>query len=123
CVFYRVTRGKVLALIGCLAACSAYYCIAHTNALQGSDIMETLFSQSDDASHSSIVLAGLITSLLFFGKDKAGTLQSRYTQAALFAAVMFAGGYLLRPAFKISKIYATPTWCLYSAAICVVLFG
>ena len=25
--------------------------------------------------------------------------------------------------FKISKIYATPTWCLYSAAFCAIIFS
>ena len=123
CVFYRITRGSVIGLMACLAACSAYYCFGHMNALQGSDALEILFSQSDDASHGSIVTAGLITSLMFFGRNKTATLQSRYIQTALFASALFVAGYLLRPAFKISKIYATPTWCLYSAAICVLLFG
>jgi hypothetical protein len=30
---------------------------------------------------------------------------------------------LLRPAYTISKIHASPTWCLYSAAICIALFA
>lgn len=123
CVFYRLTGGRVKWLALCLAACSAYYCIGHMNAAQGSPVLQTIFSQSDDASHSSIVLAGLITSLLFFGKDKAGSLAVRYGQAAALAAAMIAAGFELRPWFRISKIYATPTWCLYSAAICVILFG
>jgi heparan-alpha-glucosaminide N-acetyltransferase len=36
---------------------------------------------------------------------------------------LFAAGYLLRPYFQISKIYATPTWCLYSAAFCTLIFS
>jgi predicted acyltransferase len=123
CVFYRLTRGRVRWLALCLAACSTYFCIGHMEAMQGSPVLQVLFSQSDDASHSSIVLAGLITSLLFFGKDKAAALSARYGQAAVLAAAMFAAGFVLRPWFKISKIYATPTWCLYSAAICVILFA
>ncbi|HEX7642697.1 MAG TPA: DUF5009 domain-containing protein [Burkholderiaceae bacterium] len=123
CVFYRLTHGRVLWLAVSLAACSAYYCIGHMRATQGSAVLKLIFSQSDDASHASIVLAGLITSLLFFGKDKGAAIAARYTQAAALAAAMFAAGFILRPWFRISKIYATPTWCLYSAAICVVLFG
>ncbi|HEX8957340.1 MAG TPA: DUF5009 domain-containing protein, partial [Burkholderiaceae bacterium] len=123
CVAYRLTRGRVLWLAACLAACSAYYCIGHMNASQGSALLKLIFSQSDNASHASIVLAGLIASLLFFGKDKRSSLTTRYIQAAALAAAMFAAGFILRPWFKISKIYATPTWCLYSAAICVVLFA
>jgi predicted acyltransferase len=34
---------------------------------------------------------------------------------------LFAG-FLLRPHFSISKIWATPTWSFYSVAICTVLF-
>ena len=123
CVFYRVTRGNVPALVICLAACSAYYCIGHMGATQGSAVLQLVFSQSDDASHSSIVLVGLITSLLFFGKGRGASIAVRYVQAAALAAAMVAAGFALRPWFKISKIYATPTWCLYSAAICIVLFG
>ena len=123
CAFYRITGGRVAWLIVCLATCSAYYCLGHMTALQGSAPWQILFSQSDDASHSSIVLAGLITSLLFFGKNKSTTVAARYGKAALFAAAMFVAGFVLRPWFHISKNYATPTWCLYSAAICVVLFG
>jgi len=123
CVFYRLTRGRVVWLALCLAACSAYYCIAHMDAMKQPGLLPILFSQSDDASHTSIVLAGLITSLLFFGKDKSEAMATRYAQAAALAAAMFAAGFVLRPWFRISKIYATPTWCLYSAAICVVLFA
>lgn len=123
CVLYRLTRGHVLLLAACLAACSTYYCIAHAEALQDSSLLQMIFSQSDDASHTSIVLAGLITSLLFFGKNKSTTLYVRYIQAAALAAAMFTAGFVLRPWFKISKIYATPTWCLYSATICVILFA
>ena len=125
CVFYRATRGRVAWLIACLAACSAYYCIGHMDALQGSNALATLFGQSDDASHTSIVLGGLITSLLFFGRGKGEgkTVAARHAQAAALAAAMFAAGFVLRPYFKISKIYATPTWCLYSAAICIILFA
>jgi heparan-alpha-glucosaminide N-acetyltransferase len=41
---------------------------------------------------------------------------------ALIVACVVAGA-LLRPAYTISKIYASPTWCLYSAAICIALFA
>src|SRR4030095_2817215 len=36
---------------------------------------------------------------------------------------LLVAGYLLRPYYKISKIYATPSWCLYSSAICCLLFS
>ena len=36
---------------------------------------------------------------------------------------MLTAGAWLRPWFHISKNAATPTWCLYSSGICIVLFG
>jgi len=36
---------------------------------------------------------------------------------------LIATATLLRPEFKISKIYATPSWCFYSAAICISIFS
>lgn len=50
-------------------------------------------------------------------------MQQRFIQAGGFALILLVTGYFLRPYFKISKIYATPTWCLYSAAICCILFS
>jgi len=121
--FYRVTRGSVAWLLVAVAACVAYYCIGHMDALKESPFVQLLFSQSDDASHASIVLCGLVTSLIFFGRDNPVSLSVRFARAAVLAAALVAGGAVLRPYFRISKIYATPTWCLYSAAICIVLFA
>ncbi len=123
CIFYRIAKGRVAWLLATVAACAAYYCIGHMDALRESSIAQLLFSQSDDASHTSIVLCGLVTSLIFFGKDKPASLSAKYARAAALVVTLFAAGIVLRPYFKISKIYATPTWCLYSAAICILLFG
>ena len=46
-----------------------------------------------------------------------------FLKVFVFTALLFVAGYFLRPAFKISKIYATPTWCLYSAAFCTLVFA
>jgi predicted acyltransferase len=71
---------------------------------------------------SSIVMAGLITSLIFL-TDAFATNRTRKTMAALcFAAGLFALGWLTIP-LGISKVRATPTWCLVCSgtAICVFL--
>lgn len=44
-------------------------------------------------------------------------------EALVFIVLLFVAGYFLRPYFKISKIYATPTWCLYSAGFCSIIFA
>jgi heparan-alpha-glucosaminide N-acetyltransferase len=80
-------------------------------------------ARKGDAAHTSIVLCGIILTLLFFDKADAVSNKMRFINAMGFAVFLFGAGYLLRPFFKISKIYATPTWCLYSAAFCTIIFS
>jgi len=70
----------------------------------------------------SIVMAGLITSLLFLTDAFAVTRMRKTIWALSFAAALLVAGWLLAP-LGISKVRATPTWCLVcsGAAICVFL--
>lgn len=75
-----------------------------------------------DGAHASITLAGVITSMLFLKNSPVQKVSSRLVVVLSFALVMGIAGYFLAP-LGISKIGATPAWCLYSAAICCVLFA
>ena len=68
----------------------------------------------DSGEHTSIVMAGILTSLLFINTG-------RTREALGFAAGLFAAGWALS-SLGIQKNAATPTWCLYSAGISVLLF-
>ena len=70
----------------------------------------------------SIVMAGIITSLLFLSDAFASTRRQKTIWALSFAAALFVAGWLLAP-LGISKVRATPTWCLVcsGAAICAFL--
>jgi heparan-alpha-glucosaminide N-acetyltransferase len=72
---------------------------------------------------SSIIMAGLITSLLFLTDDFTANSTKKTIATLCFAAALFALGLLTVP-LGISKVRATPTWCLVSsgAAICAFLF-
>jgi heparan-alpha-glucosaminide N-acetyltransferase len=72
---------------------------------------------------TSLTLLGVVTSLVFFARPDEHAPLRRFGQAAALIAACLAAGALLRPAYTISKIYASPTWCLYSAAICIALFA
>lgn len=72
--------------------------------------------------HSSITVAGIIVAMLFLPDSPAKTLRQRIVWIFVFAAGLFVAGFLLRPLYGINKNLATPTWCLYSTAICCVLF-
>ena len=119
CIFYQLSRGRIGILLIALGLCVGLYCIEHTI-----DLPNTWwYGQSENASHTSIALSGLICSLIFFDATNKKSTQARFFQAAALAILMLIVGYLLRPYFHISKIDATPTWCLYSSAICIGLFG
>ena len=71
---------------------------------------------------ASIVMAGLITSLLFLTDEFATDRRQKIVAAFCFAAVLFGAGWLAVP-LGISKVRATPTWCLVcsGASICAFL--
>jgi heparan-alpha-glucosaminide N-acetyltransferase len=72
---------------------------------------------------SSIAMAGVVTSGLFVGERSRlwPTFRQKAVWASTFALVTLLCGYLLTP-LGISKIRATPTWCLYCIACSVLCF-
>ncbi|MBX2925631.1 MAG: DUF5009 domain-containing protein [Chitinophagaceae bacterium] len=122
CIFYQLFKKRMAAMIGMAGVCTLFYALAHTPATN--KYMGWWAEQSGHAAHTSIVLYGVVLSLIYFGEKRTTQpFPERFAGALAFAAVLFAAGYFLRPWFTISKIYATPTWCLYSAAACCLLFS
>ncbi|WP_260736781.1 DUF5009 domain-containing protein [Tunturiibacter lichenicola] len=72
---------------------------------------------------ASIAMAGVATSSIFVEGHgaQATTLREKAIFATLFGAAALILGWLLTP-LGISKIRATPTWCLYSIGCSVLLF-
>lgn len=75
------------------------------------------------AAHALIVLAGAVTMLLFYDQALPLALPKRRALALGLALLMLLLATLLRPAYPISKIYASPSWVLYSSALSVLAFG
>lgn len=120
CALTEAARGRVVGLAAMIAACLAYACVARVVAAPA---WQGLLSQPGHAVHAAIVLCGALLSLLCFDPHRARTPNAALVRAVLFALVLFGAGALLRPAFGISKIHATPSWALVSAAGCALLFG
>ena len=123
CTLYQLVRGSLRGVLASIAACVGYYAAAHIPAVVQSPILHWLFSQDDQAGHTSIVLCGLACALIFFDAGRQDPQARRFAQVAALMAALLLVAYGLRPFYKISKIYATPSWCLYSAAICIAIFG
>lgn len=122
CIIYQLFKGNVYGMLAMIALCVIFYIVAKQPVIQQT-AWKWMAKQSGNAAHVSIVLSGVLLSLIFFDQGLNTTRRQRYWQAAGFTLILLVAGYFLRPYFKISKIYATPTWCLYSAAICCILFG
>ena len=111
-VAYRAGQGRLPPLLGLILGCVAYFCLARS---VGDHALWT--AQAENAVHTSIALCGTVTAMIFFRR------KAPFAPALLLAMSLAAIAFLLRPWFKISKIDATPSWALYSAAICVLLFA
>jgi len=122
CILFQLLKGNIILLLAAIVFCIAWYITAKQPAVHDSASLWWIGAQSGNAAHTSVVLCGIVLSRIFFNNETAG-IQKRFLQAGLFFAGLVIAGYLLRPYFTISKIYATPTWCLYSAAICTSIFS
>jgi predicted acyltransferase len=74
-----------------------------------------------NGSTACLVMAGVITSSIFLGSEHRPSPRRAMSVAVGFGLLMLAAGRALSP-FGISKIRATPTWCLYSIGAAVLLF-
>lgn len=123
CIFYQLCKGNKYLLATLIAVCVAFYAMGSTQSVKDSTWLYWISAQKGNAAHTSIVLCGIVLTLIFFDETKPATTQTRFIQAFAFTVALFVAGYFLRPYFKISKIYATPTWCLYSAGFCCIIFA
>jgi predicted acyltransferase len=73
--------------------------------------------------HGSIAVAGVVLGMLFLPESPARSANSRIRWILVFGLGLLAGGFLLQLLHGISKVQATPAWCLYSAGICCFTFA
>ncbi len=122
-VIFQITRGRLFWLLLCIGLCAAYFIAHRTPAILASPWLNILFSQDGHFSHTAIVLSGCVTAMIFFDERVQRSASARFLMAFAFAVLLALAATALRPEFKISKIYATPSWALYSAGLCVVIFA
>lgn len=100
-------------------------CICSTAKLISIARLPIYFWPFNNGAMACIAMAGVVTTLLFFGNGSGQPIHlntSRaITIAIVFAAVAFIAGWLCTP-LGISKIRATPTWSLYCIGSSILLF-
>lgn len=122
CIIYQLFKGNAGGILLMIAVCTGYYILCRQPFMQTSG-WQLLASQGGNAAHTSIVLSGMLLSLFYFDEDLDLRGSKLFARVTGFTALLLIAGVMLRPAYKISKIYATPSWCLFSAAICVAVFS
>ena len=120
---YLAGRARVPLLLAATAACIAFYALCHAFPAAAWPNWADLTDCGGLVCETSLTLLGVVTSLVFFARPDERAPVRRFAQAGALVAACIVAGALLRPAYTISKIYASPTWCLYSAAICIALFA
>jgi heparan-alpha-glucosaminide N-acetyltransferase len=122
CILYQLFRGNKYYLAAMVGFCALVYVVGHTGISEASTLLGWTRAQSGNATHTGLALCGMVLTLIFFDLKQEKNLQSRLNEALAFAAVLFVVGWLLRPYFHIGKIWATPTWGLYSSVIAIIVF-
>jgi heparan-alpha-glucosaminide N-acetyltransferase len=120
CSIYQLVKGKVIALLTAIVVCVVYFALGKSTTASN---VHWIFSQGGHAIHAALVLCGIVLSLIFFDQSNGATISKRFAYSFGFTVALIIAGVVLRPYYTISKIWATPTWALYSAAICCVLFS
>jgi predicted acyltransferase len=120
CLLYIPTRRWRLAPVVWLVVLVAYNsaCRAHWIQL---DHVPLYFWPFGNGAMVSLVMAGIVTSLIFLDEGRVGGPARKMQLGLLLGILAFVAGWFLRP-LGISKIRATPTWALWTVAACCVLF-
>ena len=120
---YLAGRARISLLLAATAACIGFYALCHAFPAEAYPNWADLTDCGGLVCETSLTLLGVVTALVFLARPDERAPLRRFGQAAALTVACVVAGALLRPAYTISKIYASPTWCLYSAAICIALFA
>jgi predicted acyltransferase len=123
CILYIPTRRWRWAPFGWFVALTAFcaFCSAHW--IEFPHRVGIYLWPFGNGSDTLIAMAGVATSILFVGREshRWPTFRSKATMALALAAITLLAARLLTP-LGISKIRATPTWCLYSVGTSILIF-
>lgn len=120
CLVYLLSAGRWWGQGLALLLGLGYYAASrHLPEGQGG-VLALLLGQSGHVVHAMLVTAGLICSGFYLGPQA----QPRPHRAALLLALTLAAlAMALWPIYGISKILATPSWALFSASACLLIFA
>jgi heparan-alpha-glucosaminide N-acetyltransferase len=120
-LIYLLTRGKFLWLAISFVLMVALNVASRAGYVDFLYAIPNIIWPLGNGSLASITMGGVLLSRLFLNGDVAISIREKMLYSTVFTILMLLAGWLLMP-FGLAKIGATPSWCLYSAAICVIIF-
>ncbi len=108
----------VLAIIA-VALLGLFFALTKTDAATV-PVLGVLKEHNGNHTHAAIVLAGIILSQLFYLPQFAAQKSKYYWLFTAFVGLLALASWQVSP---ISKIWATPSWALFSVFFCCVIFG
>jgi heparan-alpha-glucosaminide N-acetyltransferase len=118
---YIFTRRWLWAPLAWFVAFVALCAVSTLHWLNFPNTLPLYFWPFSNGSWACITMAGVVTSAIFLGDHRWRTAHKKMLVAVAFAVPVLAAGWMLTP-LGISKIRATPTWCLYSIGAAVLCF-
>lgn len=124
CAVYLVFRRHLEAMVGMIGVLLLAYVAGDKGVFEPlGPIARWLWIGGVLGSQGAITVAGAAIGALFFPGSPATTPAARVRWIVVYALVLFTVGWWLSPLYGTSKIEATPSWCMFSAAICSALFA
>ncbi len=122
-IIYYIFKTNLTAMIGVFSLLILLYIGDKSNLLlYFQDLSKTLWLGGHIGGHTAISLAGVIVSLVFMTNTVSEERNKKIIWVVSFSVFLLIAGYFMRPLYGISKNLSTPSFALYSSAICALLF-
>ena len=120
-LLYIPRRRWTWAPIVWLATLTTFCAIATAHLIRFPEHIPLYFWPFSNGASAAITMAGIATSTLLLHPNDKQPIRARISITVAFALTMLAAAWFLAP-LGISKIRATPTWCLASSGAAVLAF-
>ncbi len=115
---YLISKKVLILGIAVLAYYAAYLLLDNLSA-NDNPVLHWFIENRRNTTHAALVLMGTILSILIYHKDHA---QKYAINTAIYFCVTIIAAFVSWQVSPISKIWATPTWALFSVAVCIACF-
>lgn len=119
---YLITRRWLWAPLVWFVALVALCAMSTLHWISFPNSLPLYFWPFSNGAWACMTMGGVVTSAIFLGDHRWRTAREKMLLAVGFAVPALIAGWLLTP-LGISKIRATPTWCLYSVGAAVLCFA